>query len=372
MTQAPDPAGLRELLLVGSVPLASVEEVFGTAGTTIGEFVSALPDGEVGERLSWTGYLADHVFAANSALEQVSRPAYDTQQQPPEHDHHWQASKIDLSQVDSFRVRDAVKTLAFDDLYAGGVAVESYRVFKRLRDAGTVPSHVRFQVCLPGTTSAIEEFFGDHRDWPMAKAAYQAAVRAEIERMLEVIPAEDLSIQFDLAWEIVDLSIGEAPAFPWSPMRTYAEKVDAHVEGVRALVDVVPDSIVVGVHWCYGTWGGWPMNEMADLELCVDMTCRTLAACSRRLDYAHVPVAEDAGTTFFAPLERLRGAPCKLYLGLLHHTDGAAGFARRWALASEYVPNAGVAAVCGFGRLSPAILPEAFELHRQAGLALRE
>ena len=43
----------RDLLLVGSVPLDTVEEVMRTFGAPLGRYLSAMPDGEVGERRSW-------------------------------------------------------------------------------------------------------------------------------------------------------------------------------------------------------------------------------------------------------------------------------------------------------------------------------
>jgi hypothetical protein len=349
-----------------------VDDVFREVGSKIGPWLSSLPDGEVGERLSWTGYLPDHVYSNCADLERVSKPDYDTQSQPPTHDHHWQASKIDLSQVDSFRIRDGVTELRFGDLYVGDVAIESYQRFTRLREEALLPAHLRFQVCLPGTSSAIEEHFSDPADWPRAKRAYRAAIGEELQRIQEAIPPHDLTVQFDCAWEVVDLSLGAAPMFPWSPPRTLDEKYATHVIGMSELVRSVGDGVVVGAHWCYGTWGGWPMNEMTDLGLCVELTARAVYACGGRLDYVHMPVAEDADATFFAPLEKLGDTGCKVYLGLLHTADGVPGFERRWALARGWLPDAGVAAVCGFGREGSSVVPGALRLHREAGLALAE
>ena len=42
----------QELLLVGSVPLKSVEDVMTTFGGALGSYLPAIPDGEVGERKS--------------------------------------------------------------------------------------------------------------------------------------------------------------------------------------------------------------------------------------------------------------------------------------------------------------------------------
>ena len=49
----------------------------------------------------------------------------------------------------SFRVKPGAE-VKFDDLRYGTHALESYRVFRRLRDDGVIDQGVRFQMCLPG------------------------------------------------------------------------------------------------------------------------------------------------------------------------------------------------------------------------------
>jgi hypothetical protein len=54
--QDPKPEGTTmsdKLLLVGSIPLDTVEDVFETFGKPLGKFLPALPDGEVGPRRHW-------------------------------------------------------------------------------------------------------------------------------------------------------------------------------------------------------------------------------------------------------------------------------------------------------------------------------
>ena len=87
---------------------------------------------------------------------------------------------------------------------------------------------MRFQVCLPGASSAIDAFFDDTGQWPMVHAAYVAGIGAEIGRMLETIPADDLVVQFDFAWEVVDLAIGDGRDFPFGPDETTERKRVRH------------------------------------------------------------------------------------------------------------------------------------------------
>ena len=103
----------------------------------------------------------------------------------------------------------AGETIRFDDLAYGGYAIDSYAVFKRLRDEGVVPEGVRFQMSLPAPHSAIDGFLEDHTQWPALYAAYVEGIRGEIGKALDVIPAGDLVIQWDAAWEFVDMAMGE-------------------------------------------------------------------------------------------------------------------------------------------------------------------
>ena len=54
---------------------------------------------------------------------------------------------------------------------------------------------------------------------------------------------------------------------------------------------------------------------------------------------------------FFAPLKNLKPRGARVYLGVIHHMDG---FKERIALARKYLPEFGLAAYCGFGRVPPA------------------
>ena len=61
----------------------------------------------------------------------------------------------------------------------------------------------------------------------------------------------------------------------------------------------------------------------------------------------------------------------RVYLGIIHHTDGLTGFRRRFEIAKQYLPDFGIASVCGYGRLSLEDTEAVFELHRNAARFLR-
>ena len=204
MTQGGACAASADLLLVGSMPFATVEEMFETCGPALGRHVAAMPDGEVGDRWDWIGYLRRHVFSKHPDLV-VTGMTQDHDFSDPDRGVQYVEGQ---DSWETFQLRSGVDSLVFDDLHAGSVAVESYGVFRRLRDEGVIPEGVRFQVCFPGSSSAIEPYFSNPDDWPAAKRAYEAAVCVEVERMLEAIPADDLAVQFDLCYEVMDLAMG--------------------------------------------------------------------------------------------------------------------------------------------------------------------
>src|SRR4051794_33106467 len=57
-------------LLVGSVPLKTVDDVFKTVSEQLGDHLVAIPDGEVGERDTWLVFQANS-FAASPQIEEV-------------------------------------------------------------------------------------------------------------------------------------------------------------------------------------------------------------------------------------------------------------------------------------------------------------
>ena len=66
---------------------------------------------------------------------------------------------------------------------------------------------------------------------------------------------------------------------------------------------------------------------------------------------------------FFAPLKNLEPEGARVYLGMIHHM---AGFKPRLQTARKYLPNFGLGAYCGFGRLPTSELSKVLAEHLQA------
>jgi hypothetical protein len=348
----------KDLLLVGSIPLSSAEQVFRTCAETVGDLVDCLPDGEYDERIWWVNQQAWRVFHPHPDITTLKRP------RPIDGVEQWKP--VSVEDYWKFKLDDGVTELRFDDLTYADAAIASYDDFRRLRDEKVIPRDVRFQVCVPMTNSAIDCFFDDPDEYPILNAAYEDAMRREIERMVENIPPEDLVIQWDCCVEILDVE----GLFPWTPAEDSFER---NVDPFGHVTPAIPEQVLVGFHFCYGTLGGWPMLAPTDLALCVRMANEAVRRAGRRVDYVHMPAPRKAGDAFFAPLQDLEIGETKVFLGIIHHTEGTDPtlFAQRARAASRYLPGFGVSGVCGYGRVEDP-MHDVLVGHRANVEALRE
>jgi hypothetical protein len=149
------------------------------------------------------------------------------------------------------------------------------------------------------------------------------------------------------------------------PKLTPEEKFERHAGQFDELWQGIPDATLVGIHWCFGTWGGWPMADLSDLDLCVRMSNEAKRRFGRRLDYVHMPVSRQPDDAFFEPLDRLDIGDTKVFLGMVHHTDGIEEFRHRRDLARKYLSGFGIGSVCGYGRLKPEELPAILRIHAE-------
>ncbi len=300
----------RSVLLVGSVPLSSAEEVFEVVSSQLGTFVKRIPDGETGARLLWIVCQGEPMKNAQG-------------------------------------------------LEVGGErhAVKSYKIFKRLQGLGKIPAHMRFQVCLPTPLAVVYAFFiasEVRRIWPF----YERRLLEELDEITRTIPHSDLAIQIDIATEM--------HTFLEVPELQKDYPIDELVEAFARLGNHVPADLELGIHLCYGDPGHKHVREPTDTGRMVDVYHRLTTAIHRTITWVHMPVPRDRhDDPYFSPLRDLRlKSGTELYLGLIHLTDGIEGAKRRAAAAKRVVSDFGVATECGFGRRPPETIPELIRLHR--------
>src|SRR3979490_1900439 len=200
-----------ELLLVGSIPLATRKELFETFGAPLGKYLFAMPDGEVGPRRHWISRVHYQVLAGHPELEVVQHPA-------PDRDGVERQAPRNAADAWWFKVKDGVKQVRFGDpgwrLGFARDAINSYFVFSVMKERGVLAAHLRFQVSIPMVNSVLPpRIFPDVGDLDKIRPGYEAATRAEVALIVAKIPAHELAIQWDCSTEIQD-SYGAIPGFP--------------------------------------------------------------------------------------------------------------------------------------------------------------
>jgi hypothetical protein len=339
-----------EVYLVGSVPMANAETVFAAVSAALGPRIKQIPDGETGHRLDWITWL-ETVFSGNPALEQSD-----------------ELFRVHATSVARKRYRlkpgKTVADIRFDNLFYADNAKDSYVVFKRLREAGKIPAATRFQVDLVPAHSVLWLFLVEALQAP-ADPIYNEALGREIDKLAAAIPHKDLAIQFDVA-SAVFARLQRSETGVYGDSKTGMQEKFAAI--LAGLANRVPADIALMFHFCYGDSNHRHVVEPTDMSDMVDMATRLNLSVKRPIDLVHMPVPRDRrDDAYFAPLRGLKLRPeTRLALGLVHHTDGLAGTARRMATARKYAPNFAIGTECGFGRRKPETIPELLRIHAAA------
>jgi SAM-dependent methyltransferase len=318
--------------LVGSVPLPSADDVFRTVSAALGGRVRRLPDGETGPRADW-------IVWQYPVLS--SRPEFEVG--PPTPGFYRALPRLQL--------RPEAPPPEFGALGYADAAIASYDRFSRLARDGVVPSGCRFQVSLPTPLAPIAAFVALD-DQAAVEPAYEAAMTRELERLLDAIPHDRLSVQWDTNFEL-GLLDGSFPA--------WFDDVEAGVlERLVRISTTVPADVELGFHLCSGH------DEQAertppDLRRVVALANGLAGGLGRAPAWVHMPVPEEGG---LEALRDLRLDPAtELYLGVLYPAASDQAVRGRILAAHEAVGELGIATPCGWGRLPPSALPELLERH---------
>jgi ubiquinone/menaquinone biosynthesis C-methylase UbiE len=334
--------------LVGSVPLASAEEVFRTLGRDLGDRVRRLPDGETGPRADW-------IVWQYPVLS--SRPQFEVAPPTP-------ASYRALPRL-RLREGEDGADLRFEHLGYADAALASFRAFAVLKRDGEVPRGCRFQVSLPTPLAPVSAFVAA-ADQEVAERAYEAAMAVELGRILEAIPHDQLAVQWDTNFEFGMLE-GDVPA--------WFDDVKAGIlERLIRISRLVPADVELGFHFCSGHDETTPRIVPSDMSRMVEVANALAASLGRPLSWVHMPVArERTDAEFVAPLRELRlHAGTELYLGLLHPDETAEETRGRIELAHEVVDAFGIATRCGWGRMPPRQVPELLAAHAASSRPVAE
>jgi hypothetical protein len=323
-----------ELLLVGSLPAGSTEAALRAGAELFGDMVFALPDGETGPRGGWVSYERERLARPHPDVVVVHET--DSPTGIPRHAY----------ETPVFGIREGVSELHFDSWPRIDDAIDSYGQFRTLRDQGVIPAGLRFQVGLPFPSSAMNAFKADFAaDYPRAERGFVDLVARELIRLTDAIPATDLAIQWDCAYETQDIE----GVLAWTSEGAW----ERFAGPVTRLTRLIPDEVLVGYHLCYGTFPEWPMYEARDYAVLVRMANFAVANSGRVVDWLHLAgprYLRSEDRRFFRPLIDLEPETARVFLGIVLPLDGIPGLRRRHATASRYLSDFGVAMYCGFGR----------------------
>jgi hypothetical protein len=336
--------------LIGSVPLATSEDVFRTVGGALGDILARVPDGETGERRRW-------IWWQRAMLEK--HPAMEVDREAGLLEiRQWDGVVLRRSELFGFKPGVDPAGVEFPTGYAEA-AIDSWATFARLRRDGALPPELRFQVALPTPASTAYMYVS-----PRSHAGYMAAYERSLLRALSDItlgiPHDALSIQWDVCQEVLVFE----NYFPTRP----ADYKRQLVTLLERLGDAVPDEVELGYHLCYGSPADQHLVMPKDAAVLAELASAIVGGVGRQVNFLHLPVPRERDDReYFAPLA---GLPLQdwvqLYLGLVHWDD-AGGDRRRIDTARRVVDRPfGIATECGWGRTDPARVDGLLQSHRRA------
>lgn len=217
---------VQDCLLVGSVPLGDTREVLRYCSEGLRGLLRSLPDGETGERNYFVKFQADKFPPIMRSKFVDNAPA----------------ARVQLTREQIESGQSMLKNMDLETGY-DEAAIESYDIFKQLRDEGVIEKHVKFQVSMPTIANVIGVLIQeDFR--PLVEPVYEKALFKSLRRIQDRIPHEDLAIQIDLG---MDMAYWENKVFqPWFAERTHV------VDYIVGMISQVCPDVDLGIHYCYG------------------------------------------------------------------------------------------------------------------------
>jgi len=334
----------RDVLLLGSVPLANTREVMSVVAGALGERLKRIPDGETGSRSKFITWQA-------GVLEKAEQ--FEMRELGPQSE--W-GPNGELPPPVAILRQGAKGTPKFPPTGYAAAALQSYQVFSDLKRRGAIHKDARIQVGLPSPLGVIGLFM-EPDGQKIADEPYEARMADDIRALCAGIPHRELTLQWDIPFEIA----------VWEGARaTYLSKPREQViEKLARVIALADADVETGLHVCYGDVSHRHWKE-PDLDLMVKLVNSLLQALPRRLNYIHMPIPKHwTEPSHYKKLGDLRlPAETQVYLGLIHDSDGLDGAKRRISSASQHLNRFGAAASCGLGRRQPDDIPRILSLHR--------
>ena len=338
----------------GSVNLADAGSVMREIIARVPSGVRRVPDGETGDRGNWI-FFQMQKFLQSPALVPARPPG---------------AAAGDYEQMPQLRLADGVDPAGMrwpDPGYADAY-LESYATFAALRDEGVIPRGVRFQVEYPTPLASIGAYVVPGQQQALL-GSYEQAMFADLDRLIGVLPHDEVAVQWDVAVEFGILEDSFGPGG--------SQAFDAIVAGLARCVGQVPAGVPAGLHLCYGDYGHQHFKQPESLALQVRVLNAVTETAGRPVSFVSFTVPQyQRDEAYFAPLAELAADPgTELNFALVpyHPAEQAPGttgdqvrFIDAGLAASQGRSRAwGICTECGMGRASRDEIPGLLDLHRE-------
>ena len=164
---------------------------------------------------------------------------------------------------------------------------------------------------------------------------YEEALASALSEILDSIPNNRLSIQWDVCPEVLVFE-----DYYVTRPEDYKQQIFSEL---ARMGQRVPQMVDMGYHLCYGSPRDEHLVMPKDMGILVEISNGLIASLNRRLDFLHLPVPKDrTDAGYFQPLTELKVASnTEIYLGLIHFDDQG-GDAQRMATAKQFISSFGL------------------------------
>jgi hypothetical protein len=217
------------VLMVGSVPGDSPKDVFERLTAALPGRLQSVPDGETGDRWNYIGWQLTRFPLVARRPELGGTPLPD-------------------SGVPNFSLAD-IEPTGYDE-----VALSSYAEFVRLRQQNSIPSNIRFQVCLPSPYNVL---IGHLKPEVISavEPIYEQRFEETIDRIVANIPHNDMVIQWDLCFEMTALEFEQGRLTEGRHQAYFSSQagvLQGLVDRVARLCERISQDVKLAFHFCYG------------------------------------------------------------------------------------------------------------------------
>lgn len=332
----------------GSVNLANAETVMRELASRVPVGVRRIPDGETGDRGNWIFFQLAK-FLRTPGLCPAGDQSAESYQEIPK------VQLADGTDPDS---------IAWPDLGYAQAYQESFESFQQLRKADVLGDQVRYQVQYPTPLASINGWVvPEHHD--ALQPSYTRALFADLERLLNALPHDQLAVQWDVA---VEFAILEQQDFASPETQTFT----SIVQWLAECVDRVPADVPVGLHLCYGDFQHQHFVQPRSLLRQVQVLNAVTESAKRPPSWCSFTVPQDQrDPAYFEPLSELRATEqTELYFGLVpyHPSQQEPGTTdAQVKLIDQHLGERawGISTECGMGRAAADEVPGLLDLHRE-------